>query len=127
MYMTELTTLVRHKLPLFIMVSNDGGWGANRHSQFANIGRNIGVDFDVSRYDLVARDLGLHGELAESPADIGGAMERAMGAFREGQPALLNAIIDQWSGKALQDPRISGVATKNWPRTRVPVGNRPIG
>ncbi len=118
-YAIELATASRHGLPFFAMVANDGGWGANRNSQRRSIGRNVGVELDQNRYDLLAESLNCHGELAESPPEVGPAMDRALKAVASGKPALVNILVDPESGSERGSDKRLQYVTFNpaWPRT----------
>jgi len=105
-YLGELATASLHRLPFFIMVSNDGCWGASRNIEMRLFGRTYGVELNQSRYDLVAQGLECHGELAKSPAEIGPAFDRALEAIRSGKPALVNVLVDPRTGEARADPQL---------------------
>lgn len=81
----EMDTAVRHRVPVLVVISNNGGWSAD--PQGAKPGRELGF----TRYDKVAEDLGAHGEFVEKPADIRPALERA---WASGRPAVVNVITD---------------------------------
>jgi acetolactate synthase-1/2/3 large subunit len=80
----ELDTAVRHHLDVLTVVSNNGGWtAADRHK--------VGRDLGWTRFDLLARSLGCHGEHVEHPDDIRPALERAAAS---GLPAVVNVVTD---------------------------------
>ena len=81
----EIDTAVRHRIPVLVVISNNGGWTAD--PQGSKPGRNLGF----TRYDKVAQDLGAHGEYVEKPHEIRPALERA-GA--SGKPAVVNVVTD---------------------------------
>ena len=81
----EVDTAVRHRIPVLVVISNNGGWTAD--PQGSKPGRNLGF----TRYDKVAQDLGAHGEYVEKPHEIRPALERA-GA--SGKPAVVNVVTD---------------------------------
>jgi len=84
----ELDTAARHKLPMIVVVSLNGGWTADpRHEK-------PGRDLGYTRFDLFAQSLGCHGEQVEKPEDIRPALERAKQAIRNGKPALVNVVTD---------------------------------
>src|SRR5213078_4824936 len=60
----EIDTAVRHRIPVVVVISNNGGWTAD--PQGSKPGRNLGY----TRYDKVAQDLGAHGEFVEKPHEI---------------------------------------------------------
>ena len=81
----EIDTAVRHKVPVLVVISNNGGWTAD--PQQNKPGRNLGY----TRYDKVAMNFGAHGEFVEKPDDIRPALERAA---TSGKPAVVNVITD---------------------------------
>jgi thiamine pyrophosphate-dependent acetolactate synthase large subunit-like protein len=85
----EIDTAVRHKIPVVVVISNNGGWTANAPwtRPLPKPGRNLGH----TRYDRVAVELGAHGEFVEKPHEIRPALERA---FASGKPAVVNVITD---------------------------------
>ncbi len=80
----ELDTAVRHGLDVVTVVSNNGGWTA---ADKPKAGRDLGY----TRFDLVARALGCHGEHVEHPDEIRPALDRAAAS---GRPAVVNVVTD---------------------------------
>jgi acetolactate synthase-1/2/3 large subunit len=89
----ELDTAVRHKLPLLVVISLNGGWTADPEK--VKPGRDLGY----TRFDRMAEALGCHGEYVERPEDIRPALERAGRAVKEGRVALVNVVTD-WRARA---------------------------
>ena len=89
-YLAELDTLVRHNLPVVIIVGNDAGWGVERELQGAIQGTTVACELRRTRYDLVMKALGGEGENIESLRQVGPAIRRA---FASGKPYLLNVNI----------------------------------
>ena len=85
----EIDTAVRHKIPVVVVISNNGGWTANAPwtRPLPKPGRSLGH----TRYDRVALELGAHGEFVEKPHEIRPALERALAS---GRPAVVNVITD---------------------------------
>ena len=81
----EIDTAVRHRIPVVVVISNNGGWTAD--PQGSKPGRNLGY----TRYDKVAQDFGAHGEFVEKPHEIRPALERA---WASGKPAVVNVVTD---------------------------------
>jgi thiamine pyrophosphate-dependent acetolactate synthase large subunit-like protein len=80
----EIDTMMRHKIPVLIVISNNGGWASVG-------GMSAGRDLEFSRYDKMAEVFGAHGEFVEKPQDIRPALERANAS---GKPAVVNVITD---------------------------------
>ncbi len=93
----EFDTAVRHKVPVLVVISLNGGWTADPEK--AKPGRDLGY----TRYDKIAEALGGHGEYVERPDDIRPARERAAAAVAAGQPALVNVVTD-WKARATTAP-----------------------
>ena len=110
----EIDTAVRHKIPVVVVISNNGGWTADAPwtRPLPKPGRNLGH----TRYDRVAQELGAHGEYVEKPHDIRPALERA---FASGKPAVVNVITD-YKARA-HDGALLGVhdvagGRRSWPK-----------
>ena len=89
----ELDTMVRHGLPVKIILGNNGIWGIDWQIQRGIYGRDVWTDLaDGVRYDLVARGLGAHGEHVRSAEELEPALRRA---FDYDGPALVNIEVDQ--------------------------------
>jgi acetolactate synthase-1/2/3 large subunit len=85
----EIDTAVRHRIPVVVVISNNGGWTADTPwaLPLPKPGRRLGH----TRYDRVAMELGAHGEFVEKPHEIRPALERA---WASGKPAVVNVITD---------------------------------
>lgn len=84
----EMDTAIRHKIPVVVIISNNGSWASMSHDE--NVpGKYLGHQ----RYDLMVSAFGGYGELVESPEDIRPALERAVAS---GKPACLNVITDPY-------------------------------
>jgi acetolactate synthase-1/2/3 large subunit len=81
----EIDTAVRHRVPVLVVISNNGGWTAD--SPAGKPGRTLGF----TRYDRMAESLGAHGELVDKPHEIRPALERA---WASGKPAVVNVLTD---------------------------------
>ncbi len=84
----ELDTAVRHKIPILVVISLNGGWTADPKRE--KTGRNLGF----TRYDKMAEGLGCYGEYVEKPEDIAGALQRAQAKVDQGMVALVNVKTD---------------------------------
>jgi acetolactate synthase-1/2/3 large subunit len=89
----ELDTAIRHKLPVLVVISLNGGWTADPEQK--KPGRNLGY----TRFDKIAEALGGHGEYVEKPEEIRPALERAASAVADGKTALVNVVTD-WRARS---------------------------
>jgi acetolactate synthase-1/2/3 large subunit len=100
----DVETLVRHKLPVVMVVGNNGIWGLEKHPMQALYGYDVAADLQPGlRYDAVVEALGGAGETVSKPADLAPALRRA---FDAGVPYLVNVLTDP----ADQYPRSSSLA-----------------
>jgi thiamine pyrophosphate-dependent acetolactate synthase large subunit-like protein len=84
----ELDTALRHKLPVLVVISLNGGWTADPKQE--KPGRELGY----TRFDELAKSLDCYGELVERPEDIRPALERAAKEVSLGRPAVVNVVTD---------------------------------
>ena len=88
----DVDTMVRHGLPVVMVVGNNGMWGLEKHPMQAIYGWDMACDLQPAcRYDEVVRALGGAGETVTDPAGIGPALDRA---FASGVPYLVNVMTD---------------------------------
>jgi acetolactate synthase I/II/III large subunit len=88
----DVDTLVRHQLPVVIVVGNNSGWGLEKHPMRFLYGYDVVADLGPqTRYDGVVQALGGAGETVSRPDEIGPALDRA---FAAGVPYLLNVLTD---------------------------------
>jgi acetolactate synthase-1/2/3 large subunit len=90
----EMDTAARHKLPIVVVVSNNGGWVAK--DDLFPLNRDLGF----TSYEKLVEALGGYGERVDQPQDIRPALERA---FESGKPALVNVITDSTIAAVTQD------------------------
>jgi acetolactate synthase-1/2/3 large subunit len=92
MSLMDVDTLVRHDLPVVIIVGNNSGWGLEKHPMRFLYGYDVAAELAPgTSYDGVARALGGAGETVSDPAQIGPALDRA---FAAGVPYLVNVLTD---------------------------------
>ncbi len=88
----EIDTAVRHDARAVFIVSNNAAWNIERLDQRDNYGgRIVGTTLRHSDYAGMARALGLHAERVEDPADLPGALRRAL----DNAPALIDVVTSQ--------------------------------
>lgn len=88
----DVDTLVRHRLPVVMIVGNNGAWGLELHPMRLMYGTDTAAVLNpATRYDEVVCALGGGGETVTEPADIGPALDRA---FASGVPYLVNVVTD---------------------------------
>jgi len=88
----DVDTLVRHKLPVVMVVGNNGIWALEKHPMQSMYGYDVAADLQPeTRYDEVVRALGGAGEMVTDPEQIGPALRRG---FESGVPYMVNVVTD---------------------------------
>ena len=96
----ELDTAVRHKIPILVVISLNGGWTADPKRE------KPGRDLGYTRFDKMAESLGCYGEYVERPEDIRPALDRAQRKVDQGMVAVVNVKTDyraRYGGVAFSD------------------------
>jgi len=92
MSLIDVDTLVRHNLPVVMVVGNNSAWGLEKQPMQMLYGYDVVADLaPQTRYDEVVKALGGGGETVSDPRQIGPALDRA---FASGVPYLVNVITD---------------------------------
>ncbi|MFB9312506.1 acetolactate synthase [Nocardioides plantarum] len=88
----DVDTLVRHDLPVVMVMGNNSAWGLEKGPMQMLYGYDVAADLAPrTAYDGVVRALGGAGETVTDPRQIGAALDRA---FASGVPYLVNVITD---------------------------------
>jgi thiamine pyrophosphate-dependent acetolactate synthase large subunit-like protein len=96
----EMDTAIRHKIPLLIVISLNGGWTGDPKRE------KPGRDLGYMRYDKMCEALGGYGEYITKAEDIRPALERAQKKVDEGMVALVNVRTDyraRYAGASFSD------------------------
>ena len=88
----DVDTLVRHDLPVVMVMGNNSAWGLEKGPMQMLYGYDVIADLGQrTPYDDVVKALGGGGETVTDPKDIGPALDRA---YASGVPYLVNVITD---------------------------------
>jgi acetolactate synthase I/II/III large subunit len=88
----DVDTLVRHNLPVVMVMGNNSAWGLEKGPMQMIYGYDVAADLaQQTRYDEVVKALGGAGETVTDPRQIGPALDRA---FAANAPYLVNVITD---------------------------------
>jgi acetolactate synthase-1/2/3 large subunit len=87
----DVDTLVRHRLPVVMVVGNNAAWALEKGPMQMIYGYDVVADLAPTSYDGVVRALGGAGETVTDPRQIGPALDRA---FAAGAPYLVNVMTD---------------------------------
>ena len=91
-HIQEFDTMVRHGLPIVMVVINNAVWAQSVRGQHRDYGAGGEVISHLAdtNYDEVAVGFGAYGERVSRLADVEGAVRRA---FQSGLPALINLAV----------------------------------
>ncbi len=88
----DVDTLVRHDLPVVMVMGNNSAWGLEKGPMQMLYGYDVVADLaQRTPYDDVVKALGGAGETVTDPRQIGSALDRA---FAANTPYLVNVITD---------------------------------
>ncbi len=88
----DVDTLVRHGLPVVMVMGNNSAWGLEKGPMQMLYGYDVAADLaQRTPYDEIVKALGGAGETVTDPRQIGAALDRA---FAAGVPYLVNVITD---------------------------------
>lgn len=91
-YIAEMDTLVRHNLPVVIIVGNDAGWGLERELQgMGSPGEpTVACELRATRYDIIMKGFGGDGETVDTLDQVAPAVRRA---FESRVPYCINVNV----------------------------------
>ena len=89
----EMETAVRFKLPMTVVIGNDGGWGQIRNPQLSFFGaeRQVATSLPFTRFDRMVEALGGKGVQVTEPKQLRPALEQAMGSA---DVTCINVVLD---------------------------------
>jgi len=104
-------TMARHEVPILAIVWNNHNYQTVRHGfarfqgKMAKTGHFAGMHLGNPDIDFVglARSQGVAGERVSSASELSQALERGIGATRDGSPYLIDVAIAQIGGGAGSD------------------------
>lgn len=99
----EVDTAARHKVPVLIVVANNGAWAIEVRDQQETHGKVVGTRLQFADHAAMARGFGLHAERVEKPEDLPAAITRALA----NRPALLDVLV---TPEAVSSDAKSGLA-----------------
>jgi acetolactate synthase-1/2/3 large subunit len=99
----EIDTAVRHRVPILIVVANNGAWAIEVRDQQETYGKVVGTRLQYADHAAMARAFGLYAERIERADDLPAAIERALAK----RPALLDVVV---TPEAVSSDAKSGLA-----------------
>lgn len=109
-YCSEINGAVQAKLPLIIVICNDGAWGTEKHGQILQLGNVVNCELGHNDYQLIGEAYGALGLKVEDPAELDSTMQKAFKAVANG-PVVVNVIVDNMAGLVRKkEPLIQTIA-----------------
>lgn len=103
----EIDTAARHKVPLLVVVSNNGSWAIEVRDQMERFGKAVGTELQFVDYASMARGFGLKAWRIEGEDQIAPALDGAFEALAAGNTVLIDAVT---SPEATSSDSKSGLA-----------------
>jgi acetolactate synthase I/II/III large subunit len=87
----EFDTMVRHQLPIVVVVNNDQQWAMSAHGQdlVYGSGKRVASELAATRYDIAASGFGAYAEFVQTIDELEPALRRALAS---GRPACVNVM-----------------------------------
>lgn len=112
-YPAELGSAVQADLPFICVISNNGGWGNEIHSQPRQIGRTVNAHFGEVRYDTIAQGFGATGIRIDNAEDLSSKLDKSFEI--NDKPVVVDVVVDETGGL---DPRVSTLMYHDVEQTR---------
>lgn len=88
----EIDTAARHKVPMMIVVSNNGAWAIEVRDQMERFNKAVGTELQFADYAAMARGFGLKAWRIEGEDAIAPTLDQAFAALADGHTVLIDAV-----------------------------------
>lgn len=88
----EIDTAVRHRVPILIVVSNNGSWAIEVRDQMERFGTAVGTELQFADHAAMARAFGLKAWRIEGEHALAPTLDAAFAALAEGHTVLIDAV-----------------------------------
>ncbi|HVY60445.1 MAG TPA: thiamine pyrophosphate-binding protein [Planctomycetota bacterium] len=89
----EVDTLVRHEVPVIMVVGNDAGWTQIAREQVVILEDDCGTALTYADYHKVAEGWGAHGIVVSKESELDAKLDEAVRVSRGGKPVLVNLLL----------------------------------
>jgi acetolactate synthase-1/2/3 large subunit len=90
---SEIDSLVRHRVPVIAVIGNDGRWNQIARDQVTVLGDDVATEIGRADYHAVAEGFGARGLLLDRPDRVSAVFAEAREVARSGRPVIVNALI----------------------------------
>lgn len=88
----EIDTAVRHRVPMMIVVSNNGSWAIEVRDQMERFGKAVGTVLQVADHAQMARGFGLKAWRIDGEDALAPALDAAFAALADGHTVLVDVV-----------------------------------
>jgi acetolactate synthase-1/2/3 large subunit len=96
----EIDTAARHRVPLMIVVSNNGAWAIEVRDQMDRFGKAVGTELQFADHAAMARAFGLKAWRIEGEDALAPVLDAAFAALAEGHTVLVDAVTSPEAGSS---------------------------
>jgi acetolactate synthase-1/2/3 large subunit len=96
----EIDTAARHRVPLMIVVSNNGAWAIEVRDQMDRFGKAVGTELQFADHAAMARAFGLKAWRVEGEDALAPVLDAAFAALAEGHTVLVDAVTSPEAGSS---------------------------
>lgn len=89
----EIDTMVRHGLPVIIVIGNDASWAQIAREQVEFFGDPLGTVLEYTNYHKISSALGGEGFLVNNEEELVPTIKKAKEVARNGKPVVLNILL----------------------------------
>ena len=97
-YPAELHAAEEAKLPITVVIANDGAWGSEYHEQKGAIGETVNTMMRFHDYEKIGEAFGCAGRRVDRESGLPDALRAA---FESDRPTVINVITDREAGSEM--------------------------
>lgn len=88
----EIDTAVRHKVPIMIVISNNGSWAIEVRDQQETFGKIVGTQLQFSDYAAMAKSFGMKAWRIADDLELPTVLDQAFEALANCEPVLIDVV-----------------------------------
>lgn len=91
----EIDTLVRHNLPVIILIGNDASWAQIARDQIELLNDDVATVLNYSNYEKIGEAFGAAGKTVKNLEEFKNAVIEAKKSIKDGIPYIINAFLEK--------------------------------